>query len=789
MGKPVKKRSEFEDELNLRDLIHKYLIQWKWFVLSLVSTFVVAFFVLRYTPKIYESKAKLLIKFEKAGAYSELSAFRDLGMFDGLGGYNNLYNEREILSSRILLEKVVSNLHLNIQYSLIGTTTGIERREFYKNSPIEIDFLNDSLLGDAEISYAIDVVDSKHFKFIDNKKFGDKEFSFGDTLTDNYGKFCFHITKHYKSKSESVSISVSIRPVSAVASTFQSNLEIEPINENVDILELKVSGPVIERNNDFLNELIAEHTRQTVNDQQAVYKSTTQFINDRISSIADELSDVEKDGEKYMTEYDFSDVLLSEKSLYDRTLVNEKKLVDSEIQLELVNFLYEYLNSHPNNNELLPTNLGFEDISINEAAHEFNKAVLDRNRLLSASSEKNPAVTKLTNDLASIRTSLNASLLNFRSSLKMEVRQLRSMDDELNQSISDLPKHKRVLRSIERQQVVKETLYIYLLQKREENEIASAVREGNSRTIETAYSSGSVKNPNEKIHYGLALFFGMLIPFSLIYLRSLLDNKVRSRADLDKYNLPHLSNIPKVKGSDKLVISDENMNSIAEAFRILRTNTSFMLGPKTDDGKIIITTSTIAKEGKSFIALNLGTSFALSGKKTIIVEMDLRSPKIFDYLEIPRGKGITDFVLDSSIDIDKLIIPAPSTKGLSLISCGTKPPNPSEIIMREEIKTMLTYLKKHFDIIVIDTAPVGLVTDTLLVSELSDVLIYVVRANFLEKKLLGIPEQLRDEGKIKNVGVVINYTEENNVGGYGYGYGYGRQEEIKWYKKPFKRNS
>ena len=633
------KQHEFDDELNLRELLQKYTSRWKWFVLSLLITFGVAMLVLRYTPRIYESKTKLLIKFEKTGAYSELSAFQDLGLFDGIGRYNNLYNEREILSSRPILERVIRKLDLNIQYFLIGTKTGIERKEFYKNSPVGIQRVNDSLDIETGVVFNIEVLNAKSFRFLDSDKFGDKTYTFGDTLEAVIGKFYIHKTDFYKAKHGAIRIGISVKPIEKTISTFQSKLKIEPMNENVDILMLSINGPVIKKNNDFLDTLIAEHTRQTVQDQLAIYRNTTEFINERIAAIAQELSDVELDGENYMTKYDFSDILMNEKSLYDRTLVNEKKLVDSEIQLELVNFLYEYLNDHPDNDELLPTNLGFDDVSINEAANEFNKLALEKNRLLSHSSTKNPAVVKLENDLRSIKTSLNTSLLNLKSSLKLEVSRLRSMDSGFSQDIANLPKHKRVLRSIERQQLVKESLYVYLLQKREENEIASAVTEGNSKIIESAFSNGKATNPNKKIHYSLAIFFGLFIPFSTIYLRSLLDNKVRGREDLDKHNLPHLANIPKVDDRQKLVISKGNTSSAAEAFRILRTNTSFVLGPNTDAGKIIITTSSIAKEGKSFVALNLATSYALTGKKTVVVELDLRAPKLFEYADLKREKG------------------------------------------------------------------------------------------------------------------------------------------------------
>lgn len=782
---------EFQEEFNLRELLGIYLSRWKWFLAAIIVFLGMAYLMLRYSNPVFESKARVLIKIEKAGAYSELSAFQDLGLFEGLSGYNNMYNEKEILHSRPLIEKVVRKLGLNVEYYLLGSKTGIERKEFYKRAPIQFFFVDGQDIKKG-FSHVIEIIDCNTFKFVDDIDFGNKKFLFGDTLDNGSSKFTLECTKYYNEENSNIQISIRASSIESTVSKYQSLLFVEPIDEQIDILELSIRGSLIDRNNDFLDSLIAEHTRMTITDQLTIYHNTTDFINDRIESIAEELSEVEKDGESYKTENELSDVFLNEKSLYDRTLFNERNLVEAEIQLELSKYLYDFLTDIEDYETLIPANLGLEEESINKSVAEYNKIALERLKLTQLSSNKNPAVLKLENELNSIITSLKAGLRNSRSSIELEVKKLRAEQGALNSDISDLPKHNRILRSIDRQQQVKESLYLYLLQKREENEIASAVTEGNSKIVESAYCNGVIVAPNKKMYYAAALFLGLLIPFSIIYLISLFDNKVRTKEDLDKFRLPHLGNVPHINSKEKIVIREGDTSPGAEAFRILRTNTNFVLKIKQDEGQIIMVTSTIAKEGKSFIALNLATSFALTGKKTVVVGLDLRAPRLFKYANLGKSKGVTELILDNSIDVDSLIISSKETENLSFLPAGVRPPNPSELLLREELAELFSLLKKKYDIVIVDTAPMGLVTDTLLVANQSDALLYVVRANYLEKKMLTIPQELLEKKSIRNVGVVLNAITKSGRGSYGYQYGYGQptnnDDNKNWIKRLFGRS-
>lgn len=780
--------SEFNDQINLRAIVFRYLSYWKWFVLSVFICFFISYVYVRYTPKQYESTAKLLIKVEQGGVYSELAAFQDLGLFEGNSGYNNLRNEKEILQSRPIIEQVVRSLDLHIKYNLLGSKTGIVRKEYYKNAPFLFKVINESIDSvNAYQSFDVHIVDEGHFKFIGPSEFGDKSYQFGDTLENGINKFTLIKSENFRKHLVSRDFKITIAPIKFVVAQFQAKLKVEPMDEMMDILLLKIQGTNVKKNNDFLDSLITFHTNQTISDQLSIHRNTTSFINERIATLSEELADVEIDGEKYKSNNELTDVLMDEKSLHDKTLINDKQLIQAEIQLELTAYLQEFLSNISDKETLLPVNIGVDQHSVNEYVAEYNKTALNRLKLIQLSSEKNPQVAKLDTELDYIRSSLNASLKNSKTSIEMEVRRLKTEQSIIDNGISQLPKHARILRSIERQQQVKETLYLYLLQKREENEIASAVTEGNSKVIESAYSSGMPVAPRKAVYYLFSMIIGLVFPASIIYISGFLSNKVQSKDDLKEYDLPHLGNIPWNKEAG-LISSASSNNSLAESIRILRTNISFMLGRKDKDGKVILLTSTMPLEGKSFLTLNLGASYAITDKKTIVVGLDLRAPKLLKYLGYGETKGVSDYIQEENGEYGKYVIRDKNINNLYYLPSGTTPPNPAELLMRSELVGLIDDLKKNFDLVLIDTAPVSLVTDTLLISHLADASVYVIRANKLDKGQLEFVSELSKSGKLPHMGVVINGVKENSVNGYGYGYGYGENNQPKpiW-KRLFRR--
>lgn len=772
------------EDISLKDILSPYLRQWKWMALGILICLGFTFMYLRYRPTVYESHAKLLIKYEQAGSYSNISAFKDMGLFDGISGYNNLYNEVEFLKSRALIEQVVRKLNLNRTIYLVGKKTGFERREFYKDSPIELIFPND-LEGkvDHDLKLTITMSGEKSYVVNEPEELAGKKYQFDELLSLEGESFKLVLNSENKPKQQDLSLLIVVLPYEDIINQYQQNLRIEPISEDVDILRLSFSGPNVDKNNDFLDTLIAAHTSQNIEDQLKVYRNTSMFINSRIDLLSSELLSVETNEENYKTENEFSDITINERSLYDRTLFNDRELVEAEIQYRLAEYLYAYMKENQLVKDLLPANIGLRDEAINKNAAEYNNKVLELNKLLQHSTMNNPVAIKMESDLKIMRSSIMQSLANLKGTIRLEIEKLDQNARRLQSGITELPKHQKQINSLARQHLIKESLYIYLLEKREENEIASSIVEGNSRIVDGAYSSGAPISPKPKIYYIFALLFGGFVPFSIIYLLRLFDSSV-TKKDLNALDFPYLGSIPKIKGSPKIVVSDGAHSVEAEAFRILRTNLNFLTG-KADQAKVILITSTVAKEGKSFISVNLAKAFQITGKRTLLVGLDMRAPKILDYLGEKNTKGFADYLVDPINGIEQYIITSPHHPGLHILPSGTTPPNPSELIMRSDVAQIFAELRKSFDVIIVDTAPVGMVTDTLLLSEIGDAMLYVINPGRVDKKMLQIPLDLRANEKIRNIGFVLNAVDFSKVNeSYGYGYGYGNEEQKQsWFNK------
>ena len=358
-----------------------------------------------------------------------------------------------------------------------------------------------------------------------------------------------------------------------------------------------------------------------------------------------------------------------------------------------------------------------------------------------------------------------------------------NLNQQLNSKLEKAPIQEKDFREIQRQQSIKETLYLYLLQKREETSISYAVTVSNTKVIDQAFSSMVPISPRPSLILFGAILIGLIIPTGIIYLNDLLDTKVKTKKEIIQYGLPYLGDIPTYENNEKIAVKQGDRSSTAEAFRILKTNISFM---KKDnkDVKTIFITSTLSKEGKSFVSLNLSATYGLAGKKVLLIGLDLRAPKILEYLNINSNKGVSNYLINNNVELNEYIIPLKNVENVSILPSGPIPPNPSELLNSEKIEKMFKYASDNYDVVIVDTAPVGLVTDTIQISKYADMFIYVVRANYLDKKLLQIGQSYYNENKLNNMAMVLNGSDLEK--GYGYGYGYGVEDEkISFWKKPF----
>jgi tyrosine-protein kinase Etk/Wzc len=768
---------EEEETINFREIFEKYFRHWKLFVAFSAISIALAFVYLRYAMPIYSSKASVLIEDdEKGGALSELSVFSEMGI---MGGSHNLDNEIEIMKSRQLLEIVAKNLHLNKQFIMLGTRTGLQRIELFDVSPIGFSAVkNDSVLYKSELQFNITITSAEYLEIsLENGKMYGKV-KFGIPISTPAGQLVFFKTPKFNKGSIDRDLIVNLLPLDIVVTDLQNSLSIEASSKDGDVMAINLEGNVIEKNNAIINEMIFQHDAMAVNDQNEVARKTSQFINDRMKFITVELSDVEQEGETFKSKNRLTDVAADASMFLSKESSAEQAIIDATIQLNLANYMNDYLKENKDNTELLPANLGFQDLAVVEMTNQFNKLVLDRNRLLRSSGERNPSVQKAEAQLVSMKGSISESLKNIKSSLQLSLKTLQAQESLYQSKIAAVPQYEREYRSILRQQQIKETLYIFLLEKREENEIALAAAVGNAKVIDYAYSNGIPVSPKKKVIYFGALLVGLLIPFGIVYIRGILDTKVHSIKDLDKFQLQGVGEIPLNEGIEQIVSTKDSNNRISEAFRLLRTNINFMLD-ENKKSQIILVTSTIAGEGKTFTSINLAHALSHSGKKTVLVGLDLRAPKLKNYLGIEGDQGVSNYIINPELTLKDITISAEENPFLNYVLSGSIPPNPAELLMRNRLNSLILELREQYEYIIFDTSPVGIVSDTLNLSAYSDLMLYIVRANSLDKRMLSLPKGLIETKKVLKLAVLINGVKNNTIGyGYGYGYGYGANNSV-----------
>ncbi|MBF4518050.1 polysaccharide biosynthesis tyrosine autokinase [Flavobacterium sp. ANB] len=778
---------EIED-VNLREQLDKYIIHWRWFLLSIVICLTIAFLYLRYTTPIYEATTTILVKDEKKGGMlSELSVFSDLGL--GGASVNNLDNEIEILKSRTIVESTVEKLNLNI--ALIAEGSVVDR-DIYKDVPIKVNFISKTVLfNNAKVVLKCNFLTKETFEFTNYKENENiilstkKVFKYGEKIPTSLGILVINKTnafdennfKHYNS------ISISISPVENVAESYKIRLKVEPISKTSSVVNVSISDPVQKRAEAFLDNMIRIYNEDAARDKNFISENTSRFIAGRLALIAQELDGVEQDVESFKKSNRLTDIESEAKLFIEGSNEYDKKGVETEIQLNVVSSLLDFIKTSTNS-DLLPTNLITDSGDTGGLISSYNQLVLDRNRILKSATTENPSVIKLDQQITSLKLNMAESLKRLQSNLQIQNKNIQNQEGVLDSKISKIPAQERQFRVIARQQKVKEELYLYLLQKREETAISLAATEPNARVIDVAKAGRNPVSPKKKVIYLAAMLLGLLVPFGIIYADDLLDTKIKSKQDLEgKTQIPFVGDIPTSNDIEEL-IKAESRTSSAEAIRIVRTNLEFMLN-KVPDGiaKTLFVTSTFPAEGKTFIAVNLAATFALSGRRVLLIGMDIRNPKFSEYMDVPTF-GLTNYLSSADKDVRDYIIKHPGYENFFILPSGIIPPNPAELLMSKRVDQLFETLKKEYDYIIVDTAPVSLVTDTLLVAKNADTFVYIMRANVLEKRMLSIANSLYRENKLPNMCIVLNDTDSSKA--YAYGYGYGPKEAKKhWFRKFF----
>ncbi|NEW80145.1 MAG: polysaccharide biosynthesis tyrosine autokinase [Gelidibacter sp.] len=772
-----------DESINLREQLENYLFHWKWFVLGIAVALIGAFFYLRYSTNQYTVATTILVDDKNSGGLaSELSAFQDLGMFGSSKAV--LDNEIELLKSKSLAESVVKSLRTNVEFYIQGNV--IESELFRGNAPVKINFFSpDSVFHKLDTMFAVSTTSSSTFILKDAAGKKSKNHNFGELIKTSYGELTITplTTGKFKDNEEVI---IKIVPFESVVNRYRNALQIQPVSKQASVLQLSLTDPVKPKAIEILDNLVAQYNNDAVEDKNLTAKNTNDFINQRILIVNEELSSVEKGAEQFKRSNQLTDLATEAGLAVQSKSLVEKEVLELNTQLKLAEYVSDYVNANPG--DLIPANLGIGDASVDGNTEKYNQLVLERNRILKGSSEINPVIVNLNGQIKNLEESIKQSLKNSKAALKISLNAIKGQQSKFASTISEVPQQERMFRDMQRQQQIMETIYLYLLQKREENAITMAVTLPSAKIIDTAYGSNTPVAPKRNIIYLAALLLGLLIPFGVIYILALLDNKIHTRKEVEAMvKAPILGDIPKSNLETKIVVSDSDRSSIAESFRLLRTNLNFMLTSVKDGGKTIFITSTVSGEGKTFVSINLAAVLSLTDKKVLLIGADIRKPKIGDYLDLKYEKGLTHYLMDDTMKVTD-IIESVNALNFDFISSSLIPPNPSELLMNGRFEEVLAYGKQHYDYVIVDTAPVNLVTDTLLLSHLADMFIYVVRANYLDKRLLSIPKMMYEDKRLPNMAVLINSTDLERGYGYGYGYGYTYYKEgakKPWYKKLF----
>ncbi len=775
----------------LKDVISAYTKHWKWFVLSVLLALTLAYVYIRYATPEYAAKGKIQILDEK-GSSSELSVFKDL---DFLGGSkSNVEDEIEILNSRANFIDVVKELGLNIKVTSLGN---VKDSEVYKNRPFILNFIaNDSIINASKFEFFIQIGSETTFGYSLEQDSPLKEYSYGKkvptaigdiVITPNYPFF-----KSFKDKK----IKVSVSPVMDIAEEYQSKLGVSLAEEYSNILNISLNDAVRSKAVDIINALIYTYNTNAVEDKKTIADKTSSFINDRIDLISGTLTSVDKDAQELMTEKRMTGSGVEVGTAVQMSTQSRRALEEARNELSTVGQYKQYLQSE-GGYDVLPA-IPLSDANVSQATSKFNELAAQRKRLLESSTEKSPIIKNLDQQLSDLKSSITSSLGQMERSMTMNVDALQKQTGAYYGTISSAPKNQAELRNITRQQQTTESLYLYLLQKREEAQITFASSAPKSKVIDDAYAVGkSPVKPRKKIIYLACMVLGLLVPFGIIYGVDLLDNKIHNKNSLEKRvkDVPVLAELPRLGKKDETLVRKNDRSVLGESLRILRTNLDYLIKSKsTGKNNVIYVTSSVPGEGKTFLSSNLSMIFANTDKKVLLIGADIRNPKLYtffsskdvDKLGKPsrnKDAGLTEFLYDDSLTSKDIINPMLAhTNTIDVIYSGKIPPNPAELLMSDRMKELIEEMSARYDYVVVDTAPLMVVTDTLLISEYADHIIYVTRAGVTETRVLEFPLKLKSEGKLKGLSFVVNDVKEANLG-YGgkYGYGYGKTTK-KWWK-------
>jgi capsular exopolysaccharide synthesis family protein len=745
-----------------------YSRYWYYFLLSTILCFFIVKYYLNHTVAYYETKAKVKIIDDSKNGF--VLPNTPIALFSK--NKVNLDNEIEVLKSYRLLEQVCNSLSLNTQYYNVGYLNNIE---IWKNRPFTIEWLDSSLKMDSKsVSFEIELVKGGYKVINENSNSFSKLHTFNSIQYIN--GIPYRLSLQIGTNLESLKgrrFLVVHAPIEAVVLNLAGSLNITNSNKNSDILIISLSGANSDKSEVILNEIIKQFDADGLNDRRLVSKRTIDFVNDRFKSLEGELDSIETNKANYKRNNELTFINEDAVTATASKISSTNDVFQVETQIALAKVLEQTIKADKKLN-LLPANIGLTNTGINQLISDFNVAVLEREKLSVSGGVNNPGIQFLNSKLASLKQNTLESIKAYQQELEVSLSKNNYIKRSSNDKFSAIPNNEKILRGIERQQNIKETLYLLLLQKREEAAINLAITSSSLKVVDYALTSMNPISPKKGVYYLCAILIGLLIPFSFLYLRFLLDDKLHTKDDIIKLtkNKIILSEIPHIDSNNKITSSSDR-SLLGESFRILRTNLTYIFPLQKEKlAQTLMVTSTIKGEGKTFTALNLSISFSIMNKKVLLIGSDMRNPQLHNYLTVKKSElGLQDYLHNPAIDWHNVIKQSQLDTGLDIILSGIIPPNPAELLSNGRLEKLINEAKKEYDYIIVDTAPTLLVTDTLIISQLVDTTLYVVRADYTPKKILEFSVNLSDKGKLRNMAYVINNVG-SNYKGYGYSYGY-----------------
>ncbi|MET1260777.1 polysaccharide biosynthesis tyrosine autokinase [Flagellimonas sp. DF-77] len=780
-----------ENKTDLKEILSSYLKYWKWFLASLVLFIALAVVYLRYTKVLYQATAKVKILEEDGNGGLDL--FDDIDLFSIKK--NNVLDEIEIIKSRSHLIELVQRLKLNTQIFEMGDLLQSEK---YHGAPVNFNFVvEDSILNKSNFEFFLVINSANSYSYSENEKETGTTFTFGKKLKTSIGEVVLTPNLEHINRYIGKRFRVAITPVERVADFLKEAISIELNDDDSNIVNVIMKNGSKKKAKDVIGELISIYNENAILDKKVIADRTATFIDNRIAAIAGNLSTVDESAETLRTDRGISD-LASETSInLNVGAANRQELANAQNQYNIAKGMSDLVEQQ-DQFEVLPSNIGLSDPSIASTTARYNQLLQERNRLLKSSNLKNPMIVNLDEELRNLRKNLKSSLNGTVNNLSLTVNTLSNQQAIINSRIYSAPKNERALRDITRKQQTTESLYLYLLQKKEEAQIAAISTSPKCKVVDYATTGDNPVAPRKMVILMAAGIFGLLVPFSVLYAKDLLDTKVKNMKTIEELTkeVPVIGELPKVSKKELNKILKDDRSVLGESLRIIRTNLDYLIKSKSKGSaknNIIFISSSISGEGKTFVSSNLAMILSNTSKKVLLIGADIRNPKIYNFFigkDIDRmsmggtkpKNGLTEYIIDEKIEVkdivNKMLV---QNNEIDVIYSGKIPPNPAELLLSGRIGELFDKVCSKYDYVLVDTAPLMLVTDTLLLTNYADHLIYVTRSGVTEKRAIDYPIKLQKEGKLSGLCFLVNDVADSDLG-YGgmYSYGYGKAVKKWW---------